>query len=84
VLLNRSQEISNSTQSSFSPGGTFSTFQQRRRIAALQSIEELKGLTLEELEWIANSGTERSMQDGELIFSHAAPPPVSSSFSLAR
>lgn len=45
-----------------------------QRIAALQSIEELKGLTVEELRWIANAGTERFVQDGELIFSQGAPP----------
>lgn len=45
-----------------------------QRIAALDSIEELKGLTEEELRWIADAGTERSVQDGELIFSHEAPP----------
>jgi hypothetical protein len=45
-----------------------------QRIAALYSIEELKDLTLEDLQWIADAGTERSVQDGELIFSQAAPP----------
>jgi len=45
-----------------------------QRIAALQSIEELKGLTLEELRWIADAGTERSVRNGELIFTHGAPP----------
>jgi signal transduction histidine kinase len=45
-----------------------------QRIAALQSIEELKGLTLEELRWIADAGTEQFVQDGELIFSQGAPP----------
>ena len=45
-----------------------------QRIAALQSIEELKGLTREELRWIADAGTERFVQDGELIFSQGAPP----------
>jgi signal transduction histidine kinase len=44
------------------------------RVAALNSIEELKGLTLEELRWIADASTERSVQDGELIFSQVAPP----------
>jgi signal transduction histidine kinase len=45
-----------------------------QRVAALNSIEELKGLTLEELLWIADSGTERSAQNGELIFSQGSPP----------
>jgi signal transduction histidine kinase len=45
-----------------------------QRVAALNTIEELKGLTLEELLWIADAGTERSVQDGELIFSQGAPP----------
>jgi signal transduction histidine kinase len=45
-----------------------------QRVAALNSIEELKGLTLEELRWIADASTERSVQDGELIFSQEAPP----------
>jgi signal transduction histidine kinase len=45
-----------------------------KRIAALQSIGELDGLTREELQWIADAGTERYAQDGELIFSQGAPP----------
>jgi signal transduction histidine kinase len=44
------------------------------RIAALCTIEELKGLTHEELRWIADAGTERSVRDGELVFSQGAPP----------
>jgi signal transduction histidine kinase len=44
------------------------------RITALRTIEELNGLTQEELRWIADAGTERSVQDGELIFSQGAPP----------
>jgi signal transduction histidine kinase len=44
------------------------------RVAALQSIEELGGLTQEELRWIADAGNERFMQDGELIFTQGAPP----------
>lgn len=47
---------------------------RERRIAALSAIEELKGLTLEELRWIADAGAERSVPDGELIFSQGAPP----------
>lgn len=45
-----------------------------QRIAALQSIEELHGLAQEELRWIAEVGTERSVPDGELIFSQENPP----------
>jgi signal transduction histidine kinase len=45
-----------------------------QRVAALKSIEDLNGLTLEELRWIADASTERSVQDGELIFSQVAPP----------
>src|SRR5580698_11259551 len=45
-----------------------------QRVSALRSIEELKGLTVEELRWIADAGTERSVPDGELIFSQGAPP----------
>jgi signal transduction histidine kinase len=44
------------------------------RIAALHSIEELAGLTSEDLRWIADASTERFVQDGELIFSQGAPP----------
>jgi hypothetical protein len=44
-----------------------------QRIAALQSIEELNGLTSEELRWIADVCTERSVQDGELIFTQEHP-----------
>ena len=44
------------------------------RIAALQSIEELEGVTLEELRWIADAGTERTLRDGELVFTQGAPP----------
>jgi CRP-like cAMP-binding protein len=44
------------------------------RVAALQTIEALKGLTLEEYRWIADTGTERSAADGELIFTQGAPP----------
>jgi signal transduction histidine kinase len=45
-----------------------------QRIAALNSIEELKGLAVEELRWIADACTERSVEGGELIFSLGAPP----------
>jgi hypothetical protein len=34
-----------------------------QQIAALQSIEELKGLTREELRWIADAVAERSVRD---------------------
>jgi len=47
---------------------------REHRIAALRTIEELNGLTLEELGWIADAGTERSVRDGELVFSQGAPP----------
>lgn len=50
------------------------TSNSEQRIAALQSIEELNGLTLEELQWIADTGSDRFVQDGELIFSQGAPP----------
>lgn len=43
-------------------------------ISALQTIEELKGLAPEELRWIADNGTERFVQDGELVFTQGAPP----------
>ena len=43
-------------------------------VATLKTIEELTGLTQRELEWIADTGTERYVQDGELIFSQGAPP----------
>lgn len=45
-----------------------------KRIVALESIEELRGLSHEEFEWIATAGSERHVQDGELIFSQAEPP----------
>jgi len=45
-----------------------------QRIAALSSIEELKGLTLEELQWIVDASAERSVPNGELIFSQGSPP----------
>ena len=45
-----------------------------QRVAALCSIEELRGLTHEELRWIAVAGTERSVQNGELVFSQSSPP----------
>jgi signal transduction histidine kinase len=45
-----------------------------QRVDALHSIEELNGLTPEELRWIADAGAERFVQDGELIFSQGAPP----------
>jgi signal transduction histidine kinase len=61
------------------PPGTVATESARPsnredRVAALQSIEELDGLTLEEFQWIADTATERSARDGELIFGHGAPP----------
>lgn len=45
-----------------------------RRIAALQSIEELKGLDHRDFQWIATAGSERFVQDGEMIFSQGEPP----------
>jgi len=51
-----------------------STFDNEQRIAALRSIEELQGLTTEELRWIVDAGTERLVPDGELIFSKQDPP----------
>ena len=52
-----------------------------QRVGALQSIEELEGLTLEELRWIADAGTERFVQDGELIFTQGVRlHTISSSF----
>jgi signal transduction histidine kinase len=50
------------------------TSNSEQRIAALQSIGELNGLTLEEFLWIADAGRDRFVQDGELIFSQGAPP----------
>jgi signal transduction histidine kinase len=47
---------------------------REQRVAALRSIGELDGLTLNELLWIADAGAERSVVDGELIFSQGAPP----------
>jgi signal transduction histidine kinase len=47
---------------------------REQRVAALQSIGELDGLTQHELEWIADTGTERYAPDGELIFSQGMPP----------
>ena len=43
-------------------------------VDALRSIEDLSGLTDEELRWIAIHGTERQIVDGELIFSQGTPP----------
>jgi signal transduction histidine kinase len=43
-------------------------------IAALCTIEELKGLTEEELIWLAARGTEKFGNDGDLIFSPKTPP----------
>ena len=63
---------SNTSTSSATEAHHASTSEQR--IAALRSIDELKGLTEEELRWIADACTERLVQDGELIFSQGAPP----------
>jgi len=43
-------------------------------IAALSTIEDLKGLTEEELVWLATHGTEKFAKDGDLIFSQGTPP----------
>ena len=56
------------------PADVHRSSSSEQRIAALHSIEELKELTLNDLRWIADACTERSVQDGELIFSQGAPP----------
>jgi len=43
-------------------------------VAALSTIENLKGLTEEEFTWLATHGTERFGKDGDLIFSQGTPP----------
>jgi signal transduction histidine kinase len=43
-------------------------------VAALSTIEGLKGLTEEEFTWLATRGTQRFGKDGDLIFSHGTPP----------
>jgi len=43
-------------------------------IAALRTIEDLKGLSEEELLWLAAHGTEKFSNDGDLIFSQGTPP----------
>jgi CRP-like cAMP-binding protein len=43
-------------------------------VAALNTIEDLKGLTKEEFIWLAIHGTERFAKDGEFIFSQGTPP----------
>jgi signal transduction histidine kinase len=43
-------------------------------VAALSTIEGLKGLTEEEFTWLATHGTQRFGKDGDLIFSHGTPP----------
>jgi signal transduction histidine kinase len=43
-------------------------------VAALRTIEDLKGLSEEEFTWLATHGTERFDNDGDLIFSQGAPP----------
>ena len=43
-------------------------------VAALSTIEDLKGFTEEELTWPAAHGTERFCNDGDLIFSQGTPP----------
>ena len=43
-------------------------------VAALSTIEALKGLTEEEFTWLATHGTERFGKDGDVIFSQGTPP----------
>jgi signal transduction histidine kinase len=43
-------------------------------VAALSTIEGLKGLTTEEFTWLATHGTERFGKDGDLVFSQGTPP----------
>lgn len=43
-------------------------------VAALCTIEDLKGLTEEEFTWLATHGTERFGNDGDVIFSQGTPP----------
>src|ERR1700733_4912414 len=43
-------------------------------VAALSTIEGLKGLAEEEFAWLATPGTQRFGKDGGLIFSHGSPP----------
>jgi signal transduction histidine kinase len=43
-------------------------------IAALSTIEDLKGLTEEEFTWLAAHGTERFAKDGDFVFSQGTPP----------
>jgi signal transduction histidine kinase len=43
-------------------------------VAALSTIEALKGLTEKEFTWLATHGTERFGKDGDVIFSQGTPP----------
>jgi signal transduction histidine kinase len=43
-------------------------------VAALSTIEPLKGLTEDEFIWLATHGTERYGKDGDVIFSQGTPP----------
>jgi signal transduction histidine kinase len=43
-------------------------------VAALSTIEDLKGLTEEEFTWLAVHGTERFAKDGDFVFSQGSPP----------
>jgi len=43
-------------------------------VAALRTIEDLKGLTEEEFTWLATHGTEKFGNGGDLIFSQGTPP----------
>jgi signal transduction histidine kinase len=43
-------------------------------VAALSTIEHLRGLTEQEFTWLATHGTERFAKDGDVIFSQGTPP----------
>lgn len=63
------------TNSSVSPSTAFHVPSNREQlVAALQSIDELKGMTPNELGCLADAGTERLVQNGDLVFSPDAPP----------
>jgi signal transduction histidine kinase len=71
--MNESEDqMTNSSVSSAMEFHRSSTSEQR--IAALHSIDELGDLSLDDLRWIADAGTERFVQDGEQIFSQESPP----------
>jgi CRP-like cAMP-binding protein len=43
-------------------------------VSALRTIEDPKGLTEDEFNWLAIHGMERFSDDGDLIFSQGTPP----------